>query len=123
LALGTPTITPEKIGRLSALLKDKLYNSTPELKQAYARLMLQEVRVRDDEIRISGSKAVLARCASEGIGTTAPGVLSFVQEWRTDRIRTCPSAFGGQRFFREFSCYPGVTPTIFAVAPSRQSPN
>ena len=85
LALGAPVITPEKIGRLSVLLKDKLYNGTHELKQAYARLMLQEVRVRDDEIRISGSKSVLARCASEGIGTTAPGVLTFVQEWRALR--------------------------------------
>ncbi len=51
LALGAPVITPEKIGRLSVLLKDKLYNGTPELKQAYARLKQQEVRVRDDEIR------------------------------------------------------------------------
>ena len=49
---------------------------------AYARLMLQEVAVTRDEIRICGSKAVLARCASENIGETTPAVLSFVQKWR-----------------------------------------
>jgi hypothetical protein len=31
---------------------------------------------------ISGSKAVLARAASQGPGKAAPAVLSFVQEWR-----------------------------------------
>jgi hypothetical protein len=44
--------------------------------------MLREVIVRDKEIRISGSKAVLARAASRGLDQTPPGVLSFVQEWR-----------------------------------------
>ena len=82
LAAGDPAITPEKIERLSALLKDKLHNGAPELRQAYARLMMDEVSVKHDEIRISGSKTVLARCASEDIGETTPAVLSFVRKWR-----------------------------------------
>ena len=57
------------------MLKDKLHYGPPDLKQVFTRLMLQEVPVRHDEIRISGSKAVLARCASEGVGQTAPAVL------------------------------------------------
>jgi site-specific DNA recombinase len=80
---GEPTITPEKIAQLAVLLRDKLRNGPPELKQAYARLAIREVTVRDKEIRISGSKAVLARAVSQGLDQTAPAVLSFVREWRT----------------------------------------
>ena len=38
---GEPAITSEKIDQLAALLRDKLHNGTPELKQAYARLVLK----------------------------------------------------------------------------------
>lgn len=44
--------------------------------------MLDEVRVTPEEIRISGSKAVLARSAAKGVDDTMPPVLSFVREWR-----------------------------------------
>lgn len=33
----------------------------------------REVRVSDKEIRITGSKAVVARAAAQGIGKTPPG--------------------------------------------------
>jgi hypothetical protein len=82
MVAGEPAITPEKLAAFGALLKDKLRNGPPDLKQAYARLVLREVSVRDKEIRISGSKAILARAASRGLDKTAPAVLSFVQEWR-----------------------------------------
>lgn len=82
LASAEPVLTPEKVARLAVLLREKLYTGPPDLRQAYARLLLSEVRVDDQEIRISGSKAVLARTAAEGLGTTAPPVLSFVREWR-----------------------------------------
>jgi site-specific DNA recombinase len=85
LSLGGPTLTLEKIEQLGLMLRDKLYDDPAELRQAYARLMLQEVAVTRDEIRISGSKAKLARCASTGAGDTAPGVLSFVRELATPR--------------------------------------
>lgn len=83
MASGEPRITSEKVNRLAILLRDKLYDGPPELRQAYARLLMDEVSVGDQEIRISGSKAVLARCASEGLDQSAPAVLSFVREWRT----------------------------------------
>ena len=75
LALGDPVLTPQKIERFGRLLRDKLYDGPPELRQAYARLLLQEVAVTGQEIRISGSKAVLARCASTDVGDAASGVL------------------------------------------------
>lgn len=83
LASAEPTITPEKVGRLAVLLRDKLHDGQPELRQAYARLLLSEVSVTAQEIRISGSKAILARTAAEGLSTAVPAVLSFVREWRT----------------------------------------
>jgi hypothetical protein len=58
---STPTITPEKVVRIGSLLRDKLYEGSPEFQQAYARLLLDEVRVTEKEIRISGPKSVLAR--------------------------------------------------------------
>jgi hypothetical protein len=38
------------------MLRDKLDNRPAELRQAYARLLMDEVRVTGEEIRISGSK-------------------------------------------------------------------
>jgi hypothetical protein len=48
------------------------------LGQGYARLLLDEVSVTHEEIRISGSKAVLARAATHDADIPAPAVLSFV---------------------------------------------
>ena len=52
IASGEPKITPEKV--LAALLRDKPHGGPPELRQAYARHLLNE---SDQEIRITGSKA------------------------------------------------------------------
>lgn len=79
---GEPSITPDKIKKFATLLRDQLLNGPPELRQACARLAMREVRVSDNEIRITGSKAVLARAAAQGLDKTPPGVLSFVREWR-----------------------------------------
>ncbi|KAB2766091.1 recombinase family protein [Brucella anthropi] len=81
LSSSEPEITPEKIRRFADLLRDKLRNGTPEFRQAYARMIMREVSVDDEEIRISGSKAILAKATSQGLGKTPPAVLSFVREW------------------------------------------
>lgn len=85
LAMAEPVITPAKIEKLALLLRDKLHHGPPDLRQAYARLLLSEVRVNYCEIRISGSKAALARSAAGGVAKTTPAVLSFVREWCTRR--------------------------------------
>jgi site-specific DNA recombinase len=82
---GEPEITPEKIERFVLLLHEKLVNVTHEFRQAYARLLMPEVTVKQREIRITGSKAALVRAASPGLGKTPPAVLSFVREWRTGK--------------------------------------
>ena len=83
--MAEPMITPAKIEKLAVLLRDKLYHGSPDLRQAYAQLLLNEVRVDDRQIRINGSKAELARSAARGVAKTTPAVLSFVREWCTRR--------------------------------------
>jgi hypothetical protein len=56
MASSAPEITPEKVIRVGKLLRAKLYEVSGEFRQAYARLLMDEVRVTDDEIRISGFK-------------------------------------------------------------------
>ncbi len=85
IASGEPTITPDKIAAFADLLRDKLRNGPPDLRQAYVRLVMGEVTVKDKEISISGSKAILARAATDGLDKAAPGVLSFVREWRAGK--------------------------------------
>lgn len=80
MAAGEPQITPDKVARLSCLIRDKLHDGPPDLRQAYGRLLMDEVAVGDHEIRISGSKAALARAASRPFDAS-PGVLTFVREW------------------------------------------
>lgn len=46
----------------------------------YARLLLSEVSFTREEIRISGSKAILARTAADDLGNAMPTVLSFVRD-------------------------------------------
>jgi len=85
MASATPLITREKVVRVGKLLRDKLYEGSAEFRQAYARLIMDEIRITDDEIRIAGPNSVLAKCAEQGVGETVPKVLSFVREWRAAR--------------------------------------
>jgi hypothetical protein len=79
-----------RLGRLAPALLSELPCATPPeaagfrrrsidrgCRQAYARLLMDEVRVTEQEIRISGPKSVLARCATEGVAEPVPAVLLF----------------------------------------------
>ena len=78
LASAEPAITPEKIKRVARLLHEKLHSGSAEFQQAYARLLLDDVRVTHEDICISGSKAVLARAAAQDADVPAPAVLFFL---------------------------------------------
>ncbi len=82
LSSAEPLITPARIKKFARLLRDKLCNGPGDLKQAHVRLLLNEVRVGNAGISISGSKAILARGAAEGLDKPASVVLSFIQKWR-----------------------------------------
>jgi site-specific DNA recombinase len=94
LKANTTEISPEKVERLAGLLKDKLENGPPEIRKTYAKLVMTEVSVTKDEIRITGSKAMLAKGATVGLEKTSPPVLTFVRGWRTrydSNVRPLPS--------------------------------
>ena len=82
IASAETSITPEKIEKVAVLLRDKLHGGPVEMRQEYARMMIQDVRVTKSEIRISGSEGALARAASCDTQMPSPAVLSFVREWR-----------------------------------------
>ena len=48
---------------------------------------MEVVAVTGEEIRISWSKSILVRCATDGPEASTPAVLSFVREWRTLRSK------------------------------------
>jgi site-specific DNA recombinase len=73
---------------VNVLLCDKLFDGPPELRQAYARLLLSEVAVTSSEIGITGPKSGPALFASTELGDTAPSVLSFVHKRRALRDKT-----------------------------------
>lgn len=82
LAAGTPVLTSEKIKALGILLRNTPFDGPPELRQVSASLLLSEVAVTREEIRIAESKYILARCASTELGNAAPAGVSAVQEWQ-----------------------------------------
>ena len=57
-------------------------------RQAYARLLMDEVRITAHEIRISGSKSVLAKCAAEGLAKLRPKFSLLFRSGAGEGIRT-----------------------------------
>ena len=89
MASATPAIISDKVARVGVLLRDKLYEGPPEFRQAYARLLMDEVRITAQEIRISGSKSVLAKCATRVFANLRPKFSLLFRSGAPDTIRTC----------------------------------
>gem|GEM_PF-3187076 len=49
LAMAEPALKPEKVEQVAILLREKLHGGSPDLRQAYARLLLSEVRAMIDK--------------------------------------------------------------------------
>ena len=79
---GNPAITADKLQRLSAAMKKHLAEGPPELRQAYMRIFLDKVEVDHGQVRISGSRNILSRAASEGPDISGSTVITFAREWR-----------------------------------------
>lgn len=82
LASSQRRITPDVIGRFGKLLRDGLRADNPSLRQAYTRLLIDEVTVETDRVQIRGSRKALERAV---IATAASGgtkVPSFARQWR-----------------------------------------
>ena len=70
------------LGRFGELLREGLRADNPALRQAYTRLLIDEVTVGADRIQIQGSRKALERAV---IATAASGgakVPSSAREWR-----------------------------------------
>ena len=77
------TITPQVVGRFGSLLRDGLRGDIPALRQAYVRLLIDQVVVEDELVRIRGSRKALERAVVATAASTRKGVPSFAREWRT----------------------------------------
>lgn len=83
-ALGMPAarLSNQQIEQFSTGLCALIQNGPAAFQKEYLGMVLSRVDVSGDEIRISGSKAVLAAAATAK-KTGEPGVPSFVPEWCT----------------------------------------
>ncbi len=77
-------VTFKRIDAFSAAIRARLHdNDEPKFRQAYLRLLLSEVVVGKDMVRLKGSKAVLAHQAASEKPLVPSMVPTFVEEWRT----------------------------------------
>ena len=76
------TMTPEIVGRFGNMLRDGLRGDNPALRQAYVRLLIDQVVVEDEQVLISGSGKALERAVVATAAGTRKGVPIFAREWR-----------------------------------------
>lgn len=75
-------ITPDVIARFGKLLRDGLRADNPALRQAYTRLLIDEVTVEADRVQIRGSRRALERAVIASSASGGTKVPSFAREWR-----------------------------------------
>jgi site-specific DNA recombinase len=76
-------ITPTKVERLGAAIREALRTGTSEFRRAYVRLFVQEVVVDDTEIRVCGPTVALAGAvARQNRQSSAASGSQFHAEWR-----------------------------------------
>src|SRR3954471_6057793 len=83
LASSQRRVTPEIVGRFGALLRDGLRGDNPALRQAYVRLLIDQVSVEADQVHIRGSRKALERAVIATAASARGKVPSFAREWRT----------------------------------------
>jgi site-specific DNA recombinase len=83
LASSQRRITPDVLGRFGKLLREGLRGDNPALRQAYVRLLIEQVTVEDDQIHIRGSRKALERAIIATAASNRKVVPSFAREWRT----------------------------------------
>jgi site-specific DNA recombinase len=88
LASPTPRITPEKVARIGGLLRDKLYEGPPEFRQAYARLLMDEVQVSPTRRSASAGQNPFWRSAQpKGSPKRRPKFSLLFRSGAPDRIK------------------------------------
>jgi hypothetical protein len=82
LASSQRRITPDVLGRFSKLLREGLRGESPALRQAYVRLLIDDVTVESDKVQIRGSRKALERAVIATAASRGTKVPSFAREWR-----------------------------------------
>ena len=78
-----PVITPEKVQRFTAALREALTTGDGRFRRDCLRLFVDKIIVADNGIRIRGTTAAVARAAAHGgLPTTDQLVPGLVREWR-----------------------------------------
>jgi site-specific DNA recombinase len=75
-------ITPDVVSRFGTLLRDGLYGTNPALRQAYVRLLIDDVIVEEQQVQIRGSRKALERAVVTTAASDRGKVPSFAREWR-----------------------------------------
>jgi site-specific DNA recombinase len=83
LASSQRRITPDVLGRFGKLLSRGLRGDSPALRQAYVRLLIDDVTVEADKVHIRGSRRTLERAIIATAANGATKVPSSAREWRT----------------------------------------
>lgn len=74
-------LTPKKINEFCRMLKGKFCDAEASFGKAYLRLLLEEIRVEGQEIRIRGSYAALAGMVQKTKVGLLDGVPTFGGDW------------------------------------------
>ena len=70
------------LGRFGKVLSDGLRANNPALRQAYTRLLIDEVLVEAHQVQIRGSRKALERAVTASSAGAGAKVPSFAREWR-----------------------------------------
>lgn len=74
-------ITPDQIDGFASALRKRLRDGAPGFRKTYLRQFIDHIEVGEQEIRISGPKAMLLEQASAGVDSPVPPVRTFDQVW------------------------------------------
>lgn len=80
-AINKSALTPEKIDAFTKLMSDKLDHGDAQARKAYLHAVISRIEVGDREVRIIGSKHLLAAAVVAGDLPPA-NVRGFVRKWR-----------------------------------------
>lgn len=81
LAKGSRKITPNTINRFGELLSARLRDDDPALRKTYLRMLVSKVTVSNEQITITGPKAVLENGVCNGAPRLMGMVPIFDREW------------------------------------------
>ena len=80
LASSQCRITPDVVGRFGNLLREGLRGEHPALRQAYVRLLIDQVTGEADQVRIRGSRKALERAVIATAASSRANVPSSARE-------------------------------------------